>query len=104
MAKIQRIKGDRRRTQGHLVVILPPYYQPACRFEGLLHCKCGTVYLHGEVSSPNTIRCESNVATARTPSGTEKSSQTRGRLSAKADLLLYCENAGQGVHAQFAVR
>lgn len=38
MAKIQRIKGDRRRTQGHLVVILPPYYQPACRFEGLLHC------------------------------------------------------------------
>jgi hypothetical protein len=37
MAEIQRIKGDHRMMQGHLVVILPPYYQPACRFEGLLH-------------------------------------------------------------------
>jgi hypothetical protein len=38
MAKIQRIKSDHRMTQGHPVVILPPYYQPACRLEGLLHC------------------------------------------------------------------
>ena len=85
MAKIQRIKGDRRRTQGHPVVILPPYYQPACRFEGLLHCVWYRVFAWRSKQS-KYMRCESNVATARTPSGTEKSSQTRGRLSAKADL------------------
>jgi hypothetical protein len=88
MAEIQRIKGDHRMTtQGHPIVILPRITN---RLQGVAAPRgccisCGALYMHVEVSSPNPLRVKRGNCSHSV--GRRESSQTRGRLSAKADLL-----------------